>query len=173
MRRLTFGALATAALALAIAVPAWANHGGDADPPGADIVPENEFGDVSSGGYIVDPAKRAFVQVALAAPSLTGGFYVVAIYDNDGDMFPIAGEIIRGDGSTTALQFDGPGAGDEAQGIDVSRATDDTIYVCALTIYRGRVRDLAGYTNTGQCSTAAGAMELSAGGISPGGTTFN
>ncbi len=169
MRRLIFGALATAALALAIAVPAWANHGGDAEPPGADIVPENEFGDISAGGYQVDPAKRAFVRVALFSPSLTQGLYTVAIYDNDGDLFPIAAQIMRGDGVTTALEFAGP----TGEGIDVSRAKDDTIYVCALTIYRLKVRDLAGYDSRGRCSTAAGAMELAADGTSPGGTTFN
>ena len=140
MRRLIFGALATAALTLAIAGPAWANHGGDADPPGADIVPENEFFETSAGGY-----------------------------DNDGDLFPIAAQIMRGDGVTTALEFAGP----TGEGIDVSRAKDDTIYVCALTIYRLKIRDLEGYDSRGRCSTAAGAMELSAGGISPGGTTFN
>ena len=169
MKRFTFGALATAALALAIAVPAWANHGGDADPPGADIVPENEFFETSAGCYEVDPAKRAFVRVALFSASLTQGLYTVAIYDNDGDLFPIAIQILRGDGVTTALEFAGP----TGEGIDVSRAKDDTIYVCALTVYRLRVRDLAGYDSQGRCSTAAGAMELSAGGISPGGTTFN
>ena len=169
MKRLTFGALATAALALAIAVPAWANHGGDADPPGADIVPENEFFETSAGGYEVDPAKRAFVRVALFSESLTQGIYTVAIYDNDGDLFPIAIQVMRGDGVTTALEFAGP----TGEGIDVSRAKDDTIYVCALTVYRLRVRDLAGYDSRGRCTTAAGAMELSAGGISPGGTTFN
>jgi hypothetical protein len=169
MRRLIFGALATAALALAIAVPAWANHGGDADPPGADIVPENAAGDISSGGYLVDPSKLAFVRVALFSPSLTQGLYTVAVYDNDGDLFPIAVQVMRGDGESTALDFAGP----TGEGIDVSRAKDDTIYVCALTIYRLKVRDLAGYASNGRCSTAAGAMELSAGGISPGGTTFN
>jgi hypothetical protein len=169
MRRLIFGALATAALALAIAVPAWANHGGDAEPPGADIVPDNAAGDVSSGAYMVDPSKLAFVRVALFSESLTQGLYAVAIYDNDGDLFPIAGQILRGDGVSTALEFAGP----TGEGIDVSRAKDDTIYVCALTVYRGKVRDLAGYDSRGRCSTAAGAMELPAGDISPGGTTFN
>jgi hypothetical protein len=130
MRRLTFGALATAALALAIAVPPGRTTAVTPNHRARTSCRRTRSAIRRAGGYEVDPAKRAFVRVALFSESLTQGFYTVAIYDNDGDLFPIAIQILRGDGVTTALEFAGP----TGEGIDVSRATDDTIYVCALTV---------------------------------------
>ena len=168
MRRFTLGALATAALALAIAVPASANHGGDADPPGVDIVADNLNGDTSIASF-GDTADRVFVQMALFDTSLTNALYVIAIYDNDGDRIPIGGQILRGDGTNAFVQFSGP----TGEGIDVSRATDGVVYVCGLTIYRFRVRDLAGYDSSGRCTAGAGAMELVFQGPTPGGGGFH
>jgi hypothetical protein len=164
MRRLTLGALAIATLALALAVPASASHGGDAHPAGVDIVPDNAVGDTSAGTFD-SASERAFVRMALFDTSLTQALYVVLLYDRDGDLIPIGGQIMRGDGTNAALEFAGP----SGEGIDVSRAQDELIYACALTIYRGRIRDTAGYDSRGRCTTAAGAMELAGDGTTPGG----
>lgn len=168
MRRFTLGTLATAALALAIAVPASANHGGDADPPGVDIVADNANGDTSAGTYD-STTDRAFVRMALFDTSLRNALYVIAFYDNDGDRIPIGGQILLGDGVNPFIEFGGP----SGAGVDVSRAKDDVIYACGLTIYRFRIRDLAGYDSSGRCTLAAGAMELAGDGTSPGGGGFH
>lgn len=171
MKRLIVGTIAAAALLLA--VPAWAVIGEPTDLPGVDIVPSTVDADgnviESAGTYMIDETtgdKRAFVRFALGGPSETRGVYAVLLYDRDGSLLPVGGgQIAVGDGVNPFIEF----AGSDGNGIRVLRETDGFLYVCGISYFRGKVRDLAGYDSNGRCSTLAGAMELDASGTSPGG----
>lgn len=170
MKRLIVGTIAAAALL--VAVPAWAAIGEPTDLPGVDIVPftEDAEGNVieSAGAYQLDDAgvKRAFVRFALGGPSETRGVYAVLLYDRDGGLLPVGGgQIVLGDGVNPFIEF----AGSDGNGIRVLRETDGFLYVCGISYFQGKVRDLAGYDSNGRCSTLAGAMELDISGTSPGG----
>ena len=139
-----------------------------------DIVPFTEDADgnviESSGAYMIDEttgAKRALVRFALGGPSETRGVYAVLLYDRDGSLLPVGGgQVVVGDGVNPFVEFTGP----DGEGIRVLRETDGLLYVCGISYFRGKVRDLAGYDSSGRCSTLAGAMELDASGTSPGGS---
>jgi len=166
VKRLIVGAVAAAALL--VAVPAWAAIGEPTDTPGVDIVDTNAFDESSAGSYLNDgTTKRASFRLALAGPSLTRAIYTVLFYDTDGSRIPIGGQIMLGDGVTTALEF----TGRDGNGVNLDHAADpdQVIYACALTIHRGRIRDVAGYDPTGRCLSTAGALELAGDGTSPGG----
>jgi hypothetical protein len=168
MKRLTFVLVSAALLALGASMPAAADHGGvDAEPACADIVG-------SSGTYDATTSLVA-VRFDLGGPSCRSVRYVAFIYDELGGT-ELDRMVVHGTKTTDPFvefgTIEEPPGGDPVvtEGLDASANTDNDVYLCGLTIYRGKVVDTGGFDATGACTAG---QELLKGGVTGGGGGIN